>query len=199
MLEKLSDEFKLKSALGEPQTIVHLAHHVQEQYYTPATRDFHNQGRTKAAETIAALIDPLQEHGIPTHATALANSGLDFATLEELGMHPALRNKAAHAASGYASSAFRDNTTGLGKHENCSTLILTGYNTAMCLKDTAIDALDRGYTVIIPVDATDNATNNMKDKQQVLDDLRNRGAILCNAADVLDNLPRRTATKQLTL
>ncbi len=196
MLQKLSDEFKLKALLANAGDVVHLAHHVQEPYFSAAERDHHTKGREKAAEQIVRLASALKDTGIPTHATTLANNASDFLTSEELGLHPYLL-KHAKVQGGYASSAFRDHSTGFGrlpatKGGKYEVVILTGYNTGMCLKDTATDALDAGFTVILPIDATDNASTNMKSKDETLQMLADRGAILCNASDIVHILQPQT-------
>lgn len=171
--------------------VVHLAHHVQAPFCTPASRPHHNPDRVKASETILTLMDSFIAAGISTHATALVNRSTDLVTSEEIGLHPVLIKKADKINHGYASSgsAFRDGSASICK-DSYDTIILTGFNTSLCFLNTAKDALAKKFNIIVPIDGTANATlpaahTLAPTREEALHIIQEKGAILCNAKDLV--------------
>jgi nicotinamidase-related amidase len=86
-------------------------------------------------------------------------------------------------------SAFRETDFDAMLEKNgTKVLILTGFKYLYCLLETARDALNRGYQVVIPIDCTDYAWEDRATRE-----LFQMGAILTTSRDLLDSLPSLSA------
>jgi isochorismate hydrolase len=175
--------------------VAHLAHHVQRVYFSRPSQAYHRQDRSTAAQHILKLTRAFSDVGIKTYATALADRD-EYLSPKEAGLHPYLRRTAFRQNCGYMGSPFQDNSLGFDTRPHrsggdFSTIILTGYNTSQCIQEAALDALTRGFNLIIPIDATSNATTRLN-KEETLKSLSSKGAILSSTENIIRMLRERS-------
>lgn len=92
-----------------------------------------------------------------------------------LGRDPTFMVKGEHSA--FSSPPFRAYL----EQERIDTLVVCGFLAEYCVRQTARDALETGYTVHLPVDGIGTGDDVQHRKQQVLQELEQRGAVLTHS------------------
>jgi maleamate amidohydrolase len=128
--------------------------------------------QTTAVESIARLLEPAREQGVPVYFTTVAYlaSGVDGGTFVQ--KIPALRDLLVDDPAAteidpriapvegevvlvkkYPSAFFHTHLVSLLIAAQIDTLIVTGCSTSGCIRATTVDAVSYGYRVIVPEEA----------------------------------------------
>ena len=128
--------------------------------------------QSPAVESIARLLEPARERGVPVYFTTVAYlpSGVDGGTFVQ--KIPALRDLLVDDPAAteidpriapvegevvlvkkYPSAFFHTHLVSMLITQQIDTLIVTGCSTSGCIRATAIDAVSYGYRVIVPEEA----------------------------------------------
>lgn len=82
--------------------------------------------------------------------------------------------------SAFSSEAFRAHL----QRNDIDTLVICGFLAEYCVQQTALDALALGYMVHLPVDCIGTGDDVQHRKQQMLEDLRQKGAYLTSSGEL---------------
>ena len=165
-----------------------------------ATQDWHpNDHKSMAANNNKKPGEIIMLHGIeqilwPHHCIQNTNGAAFHRDLDQSKFHKVIQKGMNPEVDSY--SGFLDNDyqspTGLDDYlqeKNVDEVYITGLATDYCVKYTAIDAIDHGYTTYVIKDACRGIDLNPGDIQQSYDDMNAKGVILISSADVLGENP----------
>ena len=86
----------------------------------------------------------------------------------------------------YGTPDFRSHFSSAARTASADAVVIFGIETHVCVMQTALDLIDAGYRVFIPVDCT--SSRRELDKRAAIQRMRHAGAIVCTYESVLFEL-----------
>lgn len=164
-----------------------IAHHVQAEFYTPCGATPNNQ---ETANKIVSLAKDFIDAKLRVFVTELnADDNLEpWGITRYGGVHPELTAIGLSASTHYTANVADYTIPGLRNH---NVIVLTGFNTSLCILESvkAIRARFPDVTIVVPKDAVANsfngkAQNNDLSHEEALAKMEELGCIITDTESV---------------
>ncbi|MEM6811830.1 MAG: hypothetical protein AAF549_05115 [Pseudomonadota bacterium] len=175
----------------------HIAHHVQECYFRPATKEFEMPCRAQTADNVADLTEEFAAKGIPTFSTRLVEE--EDCMKGPYDLHPRIKPLSERVLnSGRTSHGAESSAYYYSGFQAFSLHVLSGFNRSLCVLDSVLDkARPANTTLIVPTDCINDAwkassSNAIMDPEVALQRMEESGAIMTTRGKIKESLDRLT-------
>ena len=170
---------KVDFRLVPPSEFVHCIIDVQREFCDPEHSAQRGTNETvRVAEHIANVAPEFRQAHIPTYMVYFARNraespdeacgGLFKVTMDD-GDTPVAKNE----NSAFEGSDISDKL----KKDGIKTLLVSGFNTNACVKETVMDALSEGFNVWLLEDCLGNDNRNTDNAERNIKDMTDKGAL----------------------